>query len=172
MKNIYKIISMLLTVFMILSALTVLFTVEVFAAEETETTTDTESTEESEKAKESVDYINQYFATPEEKLETMDIAYEKNGIRLYVDEESGEVAYVNTKTGEKLFTNPYDVASSTGNETTKYEKEYSQAMKRRQAVTRLLLKTSRAVSALSILLVVSRVRYSFPDLSRWIDLRR
>ena len=121
MKNIYKIISMLLTVFMILSALTVLFTVEVFAAEETETTTDTESTEESEKAKESVDYINQYFATPEEKLETMDIAYEKNGIRLYVDEESGEVAYVNTKTGEKLFTNPYDVASSTGNETTKYE---------------------------------------------------
>ncbi len=123
MKNIYKIISMLLTVFMILSALTVLFTVEVFAAEETETesTTESESTEESGKAKESVDYINQYFATPEEKLETMDIAYEKDGIRLYVDAESGEVAYVNTKTGEKLFTNPYDVASSTGNETTKYE---------------------------------------------------
>ena len=123
MKNIYKIISMLLTVFMILSALTVLFTVEVFAAEETEaeSTTETEGTEEQEKDKASVDYLNQYFATPEEKLETMDIAYEKNGIRLYVDEESGEVAYVNTKTGEKLFTNPYDVASSTGNETTKYE---------------------------------------------------
>ncbi len=121
MKNIYKIISMLLTVFMILSALTVLFTVEVFAAEETEAETDNAGTEESEKAKESVDYINQYFATPEEKLETMDLAYEKDGVRLYVDAESGEVAYVNTKTGEKLFTNPYDVASSTGNETTKYE---------------------------------------------------
>ena len=122
MKNIYKIISMLLTVFMILSALTVLFTVEVFAAEEeTESTTENEGTNEPEKDKASVDYINQYFATPEEKLETMDIAYEKDGIRLYVDEESGEVAYVNTKTGEKLFTNPYDVASSTGNETTKYE---------------------------------------------------
>ena len=121
MKNIYKIISMLLTVFMILSALTVLFTVEVFAAEETEAETDNTVGEESEKAKESVDYVNQYFATPEEKLETMDLAYEKDGVRLYVDAESGEVAYVNTKTGEKLFTNPYDVASSTGNETTKYE---------------------------------------------------
>ncbi len=121
MKNIYKIISMLLTVFMILSALTVLFTVEVFAAEETEAETDNTVGEESEKAKESVDYINQYFATPEEKLETMRLAYEKDGVRLYVDAESGEVAYVNTKTGEKLFTNPYDVASSTGNETTKYE---------------------------------------------------
>ena len=131
MKNIYKLISMLLTVFMILSALTVLFTVDVFAAEETEQSTEssaetstengTGSTQEGEKAKESVDYINQFFATPEEKLETMDLAYEKDGIRLYVDEESGEVAYVNTKTGEKLFTNPYDVASSTGAKETKYE---------------------------------------------------
>ena len=94
MKNIYKIISMLLTVFMILSALTVLFTVEIFAAEETEAETDNAGGEESEKAKESVDYINQYFATPEEKLETMDLAYEKDGVRLYVDAESGEVAHL------------------------------------------------------------------------------
>ena len=123
MKKFFKLISMLLTVVMILGAITVLFTVNVFAAEaETETSTETGGEgEEGTKAKESVDFINQHFATPDEKIETMDLAYEKDGIRLYVDAESGEVAYVNTKTGEKLFTNPYDVASSTGNETTKYE---------------------------------------------------
>ena len=118
---------MLLTVLMILSALTVIFTVDVFAAEtETSTETSAESsteteTEEEKKSKEPVDYLKQYFATPEEKLEYMELAYEKDGIRLYVDSTSGEVAYVNTITGEKLFTNPYDVASSTGADTTKYE---------------------------------------------------
>lgn len=121
MKNIFKLISMLLTVVMILGALAVLFTVNVFAADgETEAETETE-TEENKKSKEPVDYVNKYFATPEEKLATMDLAYSKGGICLYVDEGSGEVAYVNKNTGEKLFTNPYDVATSTGNEATKFE---------------------------------------------------
>ena len=121
MKKFFKLISLLLAVFTVVSVLAVTFSVSVFAAEDT-ATDKTESTETTTDVdKEAIDYINHYFATPEEKLAAMDLAYEKDGIRLYVDKVSGEVAYVNTNTGEKLFTNPYDVASSTGNEATKYE---------------------------------------------------
>ena len=121
MKKFFKLISLLLAVFTAVSMLAVAFSVNVLAAEDTTTgsTAGTDSTTSIDK--EAIDYVNQYFATPEEKLAAMDLAYEKDGIRLYVDKVSGEVAYVNTITGEKLFTNPYDVASSTGNEATKYE---------------------------------------------------
>ncbi|MBQ8407737.1 MAG: hypothetical protein IJY39_02600 [Clostridia bacterium] len=127
MNKMIKLISMLLTVFMLLSSLSALFTVEVFAAEtETETKTETESgTEKSDtptvEIKEEIDYTTELFATPEEKLASMRLALEKDGYQLYVDDYSGEVACVNTATGEKIFTNPYDVGASTGNETTKYE---------------------------------------------------
>ncbi len=139
MKKYSRIISTLLAAVMILSSLTALLTVDVFAEEtaaagsgattetggEAEAGSDesaSETTEEdTESKKEALDYINTYFATPEEKLATMKLAYTKDDVSLYVDTDSGEVAYVNNKTGEKLFTNPYDVASSTGNEATKYE---------------------------------------------------
>ena len=127
MKNIYKLISLLLAVMMVLSAMTVLFTVEVFAEDGTETETGTSSESGSETTSEEVetvepfDYLTSYFATPEEKLATMKLAYKIGDTCLYVDSYSGEVAYVNEKTGEKLFSNPYDVASTTGNEATKHE---------------------------------------------------
>ena len=120
MKNIYKLISLLLAVMMVLSAITVLFTVDAFAADGTETETGTEGSGNADSTV-AVDHLTHYFATPEEKIATMKLAYEKDGVRLYVDSVSGEVAYVNTKTGEKLFSNPYDVASTTGNEATKHE---------------------------------------------------
>ena len=120
MKNIYKLISLLLAVMMVLSAITVLFTVDAFAADSTETETGTEGSGNAGTTV-AVDHLTHYFATPEEKIATMKLAYEKDGVQLYVDSVSGEVAYVNTKTGEKLFSNPYDVASSTGNEATKHE---------------------------------------------------
>ena len=121
MKKFFKLISLLLAVFAVVGVLAITFSVSVFAAENTTTgsTAGTDSTTSIDK--EAIDYVNQYFATPEEKLAAMDLAYEKDGICLYVDKVSGEVAYVNTITGEKLFTNPYDVATSTGNEATKYE---------------------------------------------------
>ncbi len=117
MKNIYKLISLLLTVMMILSTITVLFTVDIFAEDGTEAGDNTEGGDSSVV----VDHLTHYFATPEEKLATMKLAYEKDGVCLYVDSVSGEVAYVNKNTGEKLFSNPYDVASTTGNEATKHE---------------------------------------------------
>ena len=128
MKKTYKLISMLLAVLMLLGSMSALFTVNVFAADDTnaiETETGTESGEVVEipnsKTQEDIDYINQLFATPAEKIATMRLALSKDGFNLYVDDYTGEVACVNMVTGEYIFTNPYDVAASTGNETTKYE---------------------------------------------------
>ena len=126
MNKMYKLISLLLTVIMIMSSLSVLFTVTTFAAEtDTNETAETSSEETTETTNleivEEINYIEEIFATPEEKLATMTLALEKDGLQLYVDDYTGEVACVNTITGEKLFTNPYDVAASTGNETTKYD---------------------------------------------------
>ena len=121
---------MLLTVVMLLSSLSALFTVETFAAEnddqsKTESGTTTETTTEEETGGslmgEEIDYTTIIHGSPEEKLATMRLAITKGDYQLYVDDYSGEVACVNTKTGEKIFTNPYDVGASFGNETTKYE---------------------------------------------------
>lgn len=53
------------------------------------------------------------FDTPAEKLNTMDLRLQQNGYQLYVDEYSGEVACKNLTTQEILFTNPYNIGSST-----------------------------------------------------------
>ncbi len=118
MKKLFKLISMLLSVVMIMGALIALFTVEAVAATATGSGAVAQNDDSTTG---SIDYMTQYFATPEDKLATMTVAYEKDGVRIYIDKNSGEVAYVNTLTGEKLFTNPYDIAASTGNEATKYE---------------------------------------------------
>ena len=57
------------------------------------------------------DYANDVHEKPEDKLAEMDYRYGNGTYRLYVDAYSGEVAVVNVKTGEKLFTNPYNFAS-------------------------------------------------------------
>ncbi len=121
MKKTYKLISMLLTALMLLSSLTVLSTINSFAEDKAPETNTNAYPNNQEKQTGSIDYVTDIFATPDEKLESMRMAIEKDGYRLYVDDYSGEVACVNTVTGEKIFTNPYDVAASTGNEETKYE---------------------------------------------------
>ena len=57
--------------------------------------------------------------TKEEKLEVMDLRYEKDGYRLYVDAYSGEVAVECIATGDVLFTNPYDVSADAEMQSTK-----------------------------------------------------
>lgn len=66
-----------------------------------------------------IDYeatLNQYltleFATPEEKLETMDMMLEKDGYQLWVDDLTGEVATKNLASGQILFSNPYDIGAT------------------------------------------------------------
>ena len=63
------------------------------------------------------------FTSNEAKLESMTLAYEKDGYKLYVDEFTGEVATVNSTTGQALFTNPVDIASSNAahSNVTKYD---------------------------------------------------
>ena len=98
--------------------MTSVFSVSVFAADDTASEGDSEDIPVVEAEKE-IDYTTEIYGTPEEKIATMRLALEKEGYQLYVDDYSGEVACVNTNTGEKLFTNPYDVGASTGNAATK-----------------------------------------------------
>lgn len=52
------------------------------------------------------------IVTEEDKLKTMDYRYGNNSFQLYVDAYSGEVALKDRRTGEILFTNPYNIGSS------------------------------------------------------------
>lgn len=66
-----------------------------------------------------IDYINQGFASKEEKLATMTLKLERFGYELYYEPYTGEVAVKNTKTGDILMTNPYDVGSAKSSENIK-----------------------------------------------------
>ncbi len=68
-----------------------------------------------------IDYLTQIYETPEEKLATMTKYLEKGDMALYVEPVSGEVAYVNNKTGQILFSNPYDVSQTSAAKATKQE---------------------------------------------------
>jgi len=59
------------------------------------------------------------FQTPADKLQTMNLMLSANGMELYVEPVSGEVAYRNTKTGQILFSNPFNVAQITATEEVK-----------------------------------------------------
>ena len=71
--------------------------------------------------KPTIDYLTQTFATAEDKLATMTKYLSKGNFELYVEPVSGEIAYVNTKTGQILFSNPYDVSSAWAADTIKQE---------------------------------------------------
>ncbi|MCQ2353688.1 MAG: DUF5696 domain-containing protein [Clostridia bacterium] len=70
-------------------------------------------------------YLKKEFKTPEEKLATMELMYEKNGYQLFVDTLTGEVATYNMASGQTLFSNPYDVGATSYVDSTK-EKIMSQ----------------------------------------------
>lgn len=58
-----------------------------------------------------IDYLTKNYATPEDKLADMVFLKEEKGIQIYYEEFTGEVAFVDTVTGQAHFTNPYDIAS-------------------------------------------------------------
>ena len=62
-------------------------------------------------------YGDNVVDTPEERIALMDLRLEKGDLQLYIDAFSGEVAIKNKKTGEMLFTNPYDATSKKNNHT-------------------------------------------------------
>ena len=51
--------------------------------------------------------------TKEEKLNLMDLRFQKGDFRLYVDAYSGEIAVEQISTGDVLFSNPYNVSNTT-----------------------------------------------------------
>ena len=119
MKLHNRILSTLLAVLLMLGSLTV-FTVGTYAAEDTEEEVILDDADI-----ENV-YVKTVYNTPEEKVygteekpSTMKKMLERNGYQLYVDSVSGEIAVVDTKSGQILFSNPYDVASSIGSASTK-----------------------------------------------------
>ena len=59
-----------------------------------------------------IDYLTQVFNSPEEKLATMTLYLTQGDYALYVEPVSGEIAYVNNKTGDIIFSNPYDVSQT------------------------------------------------------------
>ncbi len=59
-----------------------------------------------------INYLYQEYKSPAEKLADMVMVKEQYGYRLYFEEFTGEVALEDTATGQILFSNPYDVASS------------------------------------------------------------
>ena len=58
-----------------------------------------------------INYLQKVYATPEEKLADMILAKEQYGYQLWYEEFTGEIAVVDTVTGQTYFSNPYDIAS-------------------------------------------------------------
>lgn len=104
MKKVLSLASALLLVAMLLTSLS-------FAAVAADDDTDVEDS--------FPDYTTTVYATEEDKLATMEKKLDMNGYELYIQPQTAEVAVRDKKSGQILFTNPYDVASSKGTEATK-----------------------------------------------------
>ncbi len=117
MKNMKKLISLLLTVCFLLGASTGILSIGASATTTTSATPDQKDPIDLS----AIDYTKEVYYTAEEKLATMSMAFEKGDYQLWVNSYTGEVATVNTKTGETLFSNPYDVGLSKAVTTTKNE---------------------------------------------------
>jgi len=66
-------------------------------------------------------YLNTRYNSPAEKLATMECMVENDSFALWCDKFSGEVALVNKVTNQTLFTNPYDIGTSTASADVKGE---------------------------------------------------
>ncbi|MBQ7338098.1 MAG: hypothetical protein IJW40_06555 [Clostridia bacterium] len=114
MKIFLKTLSAFLAVLMVLGTLTSLTVLNVSAA-----ATDEEATEEEVITAADIDYVKEVFNTPEEVLEYMTLYMENDNYAMYFNEFTGAFAVVNKITGQISLSNPYDVASSIGSESTK-----------------------------------------------------
>ncbi len=120
-----KILSTLLAVIMLMSALVITAGAEEEAPVYTNKTTSAYPTigymkgEVYQDASAATPVVESTIKTAEDKLATMDLKFEKDGYRLYVDAYSGEVATYCIATGETLFSNPYNVGSSTATDSIK-----------------------------------------------------
>ena len=105
MNKIKRIISSILTVCLLIGSLSGVFAVSLFAEEATTPETPAAPTVDLS----SINYLKEAYYTADQKLATMTNRFTKGDYQIWINEYSGEVAIINTKTGEQLFTNPYDV---------------------------------------------------------------
>ena len=118
MKKLNKILSTILALLMMLSAFSGLSVIGTSAAVSEETRNE---------------FRDQYgtntkYNTPEEKLASMELVYEDHGYEMYLFAATGEVAVKEKATGQTLFTNPYDVASSKADIATTKQELLSQVL--------------------------------------------
>ncbi len=66
-----------------------------------------------------INYYTQTYNTQEAKLRDMTLYKEIDGYQIYVEEFTGEIAFVDKKSGNAIFSNPYDVATNAQSNTTK-----------------------------------------------------
>lgn len=119
MKKFNKFISLLLAVIMMIGSLSTVMTISAFAEETGDGSVEEDYSEYIKKNPE--DYTEKVYLNADEKIASMGGGkpkYSGNGYDIYVDDYSGEVAIVNTATGEKLFTNPWNVATDKSSNTT------------------------------------------------------
>ena len=116
MKMFNKSISTLLAVLMLLGSLTGLSVLNVGAAEEKDG-----EAEVVEKTAATIDYTTEVFQKPEDALAWMVKYMENDNYEFWINEFTAVFAVVNKKTGQIMFSNPYDVASSQGSTSTKQQ---------------------------------------------------
>lgn len=120
MKITIKLISALLAVMLLAGALTSLLAIDVSASSTSKSDKDDKSPEDILEEK-VLAYTSKEYASPRAKVDTMECMLKKDGYELYVDRLSGEVATVDTRSGQILFSNPWDIKNSKGSESTKAE---------------------------------------------------
>ena len=115
-----RLISTLLAVLMTVGVFTVLFNSALVVKAENK---DAEETAEDDNTPEdmSIDILKVVYKTPEDKLADMKLRYSNDNYELYVRAAYGEVAVKDKRTGQILFSNPYDIASTKGSADTKAE---------------------------------------------------
>ena len=110
--NFKKLISFFLAVLMLCSALTSLSVITASAEEVTTAAPADAETIPADEDKKKEFFQSRVYANPEEKLASMTMMYTKGNYAIYAYEYTGEVAVKNLTTGQILFSNPYDIGTS------------------------------------------------------------
>lgn len=66
-----------------------------------------------------INYFTKVYNTQEDKLADMTLYKEVDGYYIYVEEFTGEIAFVDKSTGNAIFSNPYDIATNAQSNATK-----------------------------------------------------
>ncbi|MBQ2867430.1 MAG: hypothetical protein IJE87_03555, partial [Firmicutes bacterium] len=75
-----------------------------------------------------IDYMTQVYNNPDKKLAEMIMVKEENGYQMWFEEFTGEIAVVDTASGQTFFSNPIDVAATASTSVAVKEKLLSQVI--------------------------------------------